>query len=275
MAKIGGAMIKRLLGLVILVSIAGCQTPPKSNITLNRLDKSKIDTAFANATYCAGDPKSTQNQCLPPYEDRKKVSKYFKYGRFCGEYHPGIGPKNDSEAIALSTEQREEIAIKYYSLLPMDQIDEICQRHDVCWLLNTHDREKNYQLQCNDAFEAELEFIEKAFEKQLKEKKIKSSKSDTSEFRCAALAQNLQLASLMAMQAQSSDKVAGAATSITRFILTPLRILTFGLVNVTNLAKIYPREEERCIIDGLAKVMTPPPQIDLAFLHSRIIGSTT
>jgi hypothetical protein len=75
----------------------------------------------------------------------------FRYGCFCGAGYPDLihpSGKNDS---ALHRSERVELAVEYYRIKPIDDIDEACQAHDVCWLMRG-----DGDARCNHLFRQDL-----------------------------------------------------------------------------------------------------------------------
>ena len=141
--------------------------------------------------------KANAALCATPIPATRELSRAFRYGCFCGENHPGLShPSGKSEA-ALSRREREELAILYYQIKPVDAVDAACQAHDVCWLLSTTTSQE-----CNEQFESELDELTDAFDAAADRLPL-GQRNNSQARRCWALAGDIEVASLAVMASKS------------------------------------------------------------------------
>lgn len=104
--------------LIVILYLVGCSSPIYwSRQTIRPLTVLQ-QSYYKNRQLCEG-----INNGIPNVADLQN----FKYGCFCGQGHPSFTSNG------LTT---EELIAKYYSIEPKDDIDFICQKHDICWILS-------------------------------------------------------------------------------------------------------------------------------------------
>ena len=105
-------IMSKILILLFIALLAGCFKPPPSRpVTLPPLAEAA---------------KSQAKPCDFPFEPELwGNSQKWKYGCYCGKGHPNI---------PLEGKSKEELMVAYYKAAPKDDIDALCQIHDVCWL---------------------------------------------------------------------------------------------------------------------------------------------
>lgn len=200
-------------------------------------------------TACAGTP-STVPQRTPQLEaalEKPKFCKWpapatrdigpdWKYGCFCGKGHPPIKPEMTTH---LSEKERYDVIAKYYRIKPIDAIDEACQFHDVCWVLNGR-----AESVCNGVFASRLRDLEDRFER--------AGKTDQVKMKCGVLARDMLLFSYAFLEA---DNVSPSDQQ-TLFLLSVAQLSSFLLalahaafeLPYTVLGIVpYPAVHERCV----------------------------
>jgi hypothetical protein len=106
--------------------------------------------------------------CATPAPANEKVAEDFKYGCFCGKYHPMIEGNESKMYKKLNKEARIKVIEKYYEVKPYDDIDAVCQQHDICYFYQG----KNAKV-CNEAIHHELRVLVDKFKSKNKVKKNK------------------------------------------------------------------------------------------------------
>jgi hypothetical protein len=214
--------VKSIVSGLVLLLICGCATGPHRGATLvEPLSDPRIDQVKAAAQECS-DPKVALR--IP--------SKSFKYGCFCGANHPGLKHQSAVNDIELDDTQRHELAMAYYSIRPIDDIDAACQAHDVCWLLNGEGSGK-----CNDNLARRMDYIETQFRK----------KGDD---RCEQLAFDIGYGTLAAMK--WSKDLEGDAVFLTpvQYLFMPwTAINAMGIRILGLIGDGYPLVGERCNLE--------------------------
>lgn len=237
-------MKKAVLYLLSALLISACKSIPTEieNSKLVNLDSTKKKEAINLAVDCKEHfiSKEPQPPCPPPAKFEHKrdgVRSDAKYGRFCGADHPGLKHPIQKDESRLTEIERKELAFDYYRIRPIDDIDTICQAHDVCWLLNP-----GKQLSCNEELYKSMGIVRKEEDKQ-----VGFFEVDTPHFRCRHLAMDIAIASDF-MQGSLTDPV----MLITNLITSPLGLVYAFLLETGRSDGLYPRENELCNVSELA-----------------------
>ena len=96
--------------------------------------------------------------CNRPAIATNDLSKKFRYGCFCGENYPDIKHPSQKSYRELNATAREELVELYKQTEPYDDIDKVCQEHDICFIV--HGRRAK---ECNEAIYNSLNEIEDKF----------------------------------------------------------------------------------------------------------------
>lgn len=96
--------------------------------------------------------------CDTPAVAEEKFDDSFKYGCFCGKGYPDIIHPSKKHYTKLNREEAEELITQYYAIKPYDSIDEVCMKHDICYIYRGGEDEM-----CNDAIYTTLREIADAF----------------------------------------------------------------------------------------------------------------
>jgi hypothetical protein len=221
----------RLAPLFVAVLLAGCALEPTPKTALATLPTT------ADLAQIASEAKI----CDRPAVAVSEVSSGFRYGCFCGAGYPDLRHPSGRANLALNEAERRELATEYLKIKPIDDIDRTCQAHDICWVLNG-----DGTLECNEELEHSLDDFRSVVQK--------GHRFDTEslQFRCAALALDIQFASLSVMQSRSTDAIKESSLGVTRFLTSPI-IAGFALITQMQGAfKSYPEAGERCSVRELA-----------------------
>lgn len=202
--------------------------------TANVKSRTPLDYAVsAEATNAA----ATAEVCLHPVPAKITVSPKFKYGCFCGGGYPDytVSPI-EGEA---DGDRLRRVALRYYSVKPFDDVDAVCQRHDICYLLNP-----NARLECNESFQEELESMRKLFKSQIEFWTV-----DAYQFRCQILINDLTIAANGFMPASSEVPGRTVGTWFGRGIASPMLVFAAGArATGGGLFGEYPYIDEACNI---------------------------
>ena len=120
------------------------------------------------------EPKS----CDYPAVATDDFGKKFRYGCFCGENYPNIQHPSKKNYRDLNITQKQELISQYKAIAPYDDIDKVCQEHDICFIILGRKAES-----CNDTIYSELNSLEDKFHQ-------KESKENYYE-QCANLANDM------------------------------------------------------------------------------------
>lgn len=224
----------RLGALVVTALLAGCAMQPMPEDKLPPLVTLPMTGELARIA-------SEAKVCDRPAVAISKVSSGFRYGCFCGANYPDLHHPSGKADQALNQGERLELAAQYFKIKPIDDIDAICQAHDVCWVLNG-----GGVMECNDQLEESLKRFRGVVEKG------HAFDSESLQFRCGWLALDIQFASQSVMESSSRDPVKEAALGVARFVTSPL---TVGYALMTQLKRgldPFPKAKERCSIPELA-----------------------
>ena len=225
----------RLVSLLAALLLVGCALEPATKVEVPPLVALPMTTELAQIA-------SEAKTCDRPAVAISKVSAGFRYGCFCGAGYPDLHHPSGKPDQALSQAERAELAVRYLSIKPIDDIDAICQAHDVCWVLNGDGK-----LECNEGLEESLKTFRRAVEKG------HEFDSESLQFRCGWLALDIEYASLSVMQSASADPVKDTALAVARVLTSPL---TVGYALITQIKRgfdPFPRSSERCSLHELAR----------------------
>ena len=184
---------------------------------------------------------NTAKQCENPVAAQVKLNREFKYGCFCGLGHPLIEVDNDVNISTLDDKDKIELASKYYSIKPIDSIDQACRDHDVCWILRG-----DGSGECNDAFRGRIEYLQDKFGERTP---LMDNKSVN--WRCGIMADDMHAAFLSyAVKDIYEDSAKTKSKSIGKLaglVFGPLYILPASILWAGD---NYPRASDRCMADG-------------------------
>lgn len=98
------------------------------------------------------------NLCSNPSVANEKLTDNFKYGCFCGKDYPELENNTTDDFRKLSKDERRDEMLHLYSIKPYDDIDALCQEHDICYLYYG----KKAKV-CNDTIYEKLYSLAKTF----------------------------------------------------------------------------------------------------------------
>jgi hypothetical protein len=186
-------------------------------------------------------------ECPAPEPAVFNVSPKFKYGCFCGKGHPGFTYKEDHREIPdadLNEEQRTKLIARYLSVRPYDEIDAVCQAHDVCWIM--HGREEP---ECNKAYRKKLQMIEWDLRELIWLRYRNNDHVDTPEWRCMNLASDMAFAGNI-----FAEKYANPAENEVNVVKRGATWIIAGAYAINRLAVNpiidYPSRVERCDLES-------------------------
>ena len=122
--------------------------------------------------------KPEPKPCDNPAVATDDLGKKFRYGCFCGEDYPNIQHPSKKSYRDLNLTEKQELIAQYNAIAPYDDIDKVCQEHDICFIIFGRKAES-----CNDTIYSELNLLEDKFRK-------KESKENHYE-QCANLASDM------------------------------------------------------------------------------------
>lgn len=96
--------------------------------------------------------------CDNPAVAEDNLTKTFRYGCFCGEEYPKIEHPSKINYRELNSTARKELIKQYREIEPYDDIDRVCQEHDICFI--AHGKKAK---ECNDAIYKSLNELEDKF----------------------------------------------------------------------------------------------------------------
>jgi hypothetical protein len=186
------------LVLISAMALHGCANTKSVEkvIKLVRVDLTKIQAASMKAVECQEMFIVNINTCPPPEVAVRKLSRNFKYGRFCGANFPTLRHQSNKDLEELTEAEKLELAENYYQIHSIDDLDTACREHDVCWLLNSENEQS-----CNDELRNRMKAMRDGFEKQVS---FSDTDTDTPQFRCANLSIDISLSTHL-MQSDSEN----------------------------------------------------------------------
>jgi len=101
----------------------------------------------------------TPQPCKHPAVAEDNLSKTFRYGCFCGENYPKLMHPSGKSYRKLNTKERQELIAQYQAIEPYDDIDKVCQTHDICYI-----QEGKKARSCNQALYHSLNEMEETFQ---------------------------------------------------------------------------------------------------------------
>ena len=185
-----------------------------------------MKTNRKNATVCSNPAKAKEN-----------FSDTFSYGCFCGKGYPNVKHASKKSYKRLNHSQREELITQYYLIKPYDSIDEICMKHDICYIHRGREDQA-----CNDAIYHSFKEIQGMF-------RAKESKSDPKQKQCRVLVSDM---------ASFFRTIFGTGENISMMRFGTFAMTTFMVMARKSVQKSsgmldseddYPLAGERCLTD--------------------------
>jgi len=228
-----------ILFLLFSVSIAGCAPNLyRNSYNLPSIyNENEIAKIKSRSVDCSEKLENINAKCPEPAYANHKVLSDFKYGRFCGKGWPKYNEYFETDKNKRNEQEKIRVVRNLYSVKPIDDIDEACQEHDVCWTVN-----ENSKLECNNRLHDQLEILKSKFYKQ-----VGFFNSKTYQWRCAQLATDMAYATGL-FESTSDDKESLATSKITRVVASPIDAMYLGTHVEGNLHDLYPHSDERCSV---------------------------
>jgi len=225
-------MNKLILFLTALLCLAGCSSNPNKDLKISKASLFELSVPLRkNIVECMEKFSNPNTICPKPKPAIHKIDVNFTYGRFCGAGHPNlIEMLNFNENKPLSIEEKDVLLGYYDSIKPYDELDELCQMHDICWV------KYGEIIECNDLFKKELKVLRTQLESE-----IGTFDVDTPQFRCGALITDISYSTLFFKGKGGED-----VTTIVRIITTPVHVVYAFLF--LSMGDVYPHEGEECTI---------------------------
>ncbi|CAA6814423.1 MAG: Unknown protein [uncultured Sulfurovum sp.] len=174
--------------------------------------------------------------CSSPFIANEKISEDFKYGCFCGKDYPQINNDEIKDFRKLTKAQRAKIIESYFLIKPYDDIDAICQQHDICYLY-----QGNKTKTCNRAIYSELKNLNKQF---------KEEKNTLHKQQCRHLASDI--ASVFKTIFASGDDENGMFEMGALFFNTSLtmaqKTVEKSIETILGKGSRYPKANTKCLI---------------------------
>jgi hypothetical protein len=211
---------------VVLGVLGGCQT-------------ASFDELVPRESLLLTQAKARAIPCQKPEPARQRLAADWKYGCFCGRHWPDLSRASSSDS------SRRILIAKYYRIKPYDAMDEVCQAHDVCWVLRG-----DGATECNNEFVKRLTHLRDMF---LRRGYISAFKPDRS-VQCAAMANDIAFAPFVFFEGGASRPETPRMFGVnpTFIVLTPFYVAVY----VVRLAfRGYPPRGDRC---GVPSGIDPP-----------------
>lgn len=175
--------------------------------------------------------------CTNPAPAKSNLDSDFRYGCFCGKNYPLIYSDTGKSYRKLDRDKREKLVEKYYKIKPIDSIDELCMKHDVCYIYTG--REDPI---CNDIMFDELKKVSSYFFEQAKQEGRKSKA-----MRCERL--SYDIARVFKTLFTSRENLSMTRMGIFMMINTPITAMSKTLQTTAHGFSddtLYPLPDERC-----------------------------
>jgi len=178
--------------------------------------------------------------CSNPAPAKENLDSDFRYGCFCGKNYPNITSDTGKSYRVLDRDEREKLVEKYYKIKPIDTIDEMCMKHDLCYIYTG--REDPI---CNDIMFDELKKISSYFFEAAKKEGRKSKA-----MRCERL--SYDIARVFKTVFTSRENLSMTRMGIFMMINTPITVMSKsvqsgarGFSDDTQ----YPLPAQRCDVE--------------------------
>ena len=177
--------------------------------------------------------------CAYPIVAKETFSSDFRYGCFCGKGYPDIKSPSNKKYSQLNYQERKELVSQYYKIKPYDSIDELCMKHDICYIYKGREDQS-----CNDALYNSLRDLEEYFKRESRLNKSKKA------LRCKRLA--LDISSVFRTIFGAGDNISFIRFGFFGMVTTPMLVASKVIQEPSRIfynSSIYPLLGERCNID--------------------------
>ncbi len=178
--------------------------------------------------------------CKNPAVAKENFDSDFRYGCFCGKNYPKITHPSKKSYRKLNRREREELISLYYKIKPYDNIDELCMKHDICYIYEGREDQI-----CNDALYDGLRDLERKFEKQRYTKNFKKAR------KCQRLVSDIS--SVFGTIFGAGDNISPFKFGLFAMITTPMTIASKTIQQSSRMIDdepTYPLANEKCNIDN-------------------------
>jgi hypothetical protein len=209
-------------------------------IALNFLYADDFDRLNSSPTTEMLKNKQVAKLCKSPAKAKENFDDDFKYGCFCGKNYPNILSDNNESYKTLGRVKRDKIIEKYYLIKPYDDIDELCMKHDICYIYEGREDQL-----CNDAIYNSLRELSSKFYEQ-----ARGEDSDSKAMRCERLSSDIGV--IFKTIFGAGDNLSMMRFGMFMMINTPMTMVSKGIQKAShgmNDSPLYPLEGERCEVE--------------------------
>lgn len=233
----------RIFTLIIATfAIVSCSATPDTEELKGGIEK-YIDRASSSSVWGGAqrfvESAKMDRPCANP--SVAKASAQFKYGCYCGAYHPPLSyPKTLSEEQLVSRREKDLTRVR-----PYDEIDALCQVHDICHARGIETRD------CNIYFARALLRRARSFQQDLKSTSLNDTGTRQEILRCQVLATTI--AEVMngslapAVSSQGAPKAVDSALNWTSNLGAVLRSPLYATQYAFLDGQPFPGPGKRCI----------------------------
>lgn len=177
--------------------------------------------------------------CANPVPASEVISEDFKYGCFCGKKYPMIEGNQTKLYKKMDKKARLKVIEDYYKIKPYDDIDAICQQHDICYFYQG----KNAKV-CNEAIYDDFKVLIKHFQRK---DNIKENKQ------CQKLAYDMRsVFKTIFTSAEDEESPLELGTLLFNTTLTVAnKTFEESLDTLIDIGPLYPPQGHRCLSNTL------------------------
>jgi len=178
--------------------------------------------------------------CSTPAPAKENFDKDFRYGCFCGKDYPGLISHTGKSYRNLDRDEQDELIARYYKIKPIDTIDALCLKHDICYISTGR-----ADPICDDILFDELKKVSAHFFERAKEPKQKAKA-----MRCERL--SYDIARVFKTLFVSRENLSMTRMGIFMMFNTPITVMSKGIQSSAHGFSSdtkYPLPDERCIVE--------------------------
>jgi len=178
--------------------------------------------------------------CEYPIVAKENFSSDFRYGCFCGKGYPAIKYPSNKKYSELNYQERKKLVSQYYKIKPYDSIDELCMKHDICYIYKGREDQR-----CNDALYNSLRSLEEYFKRESRLTKSKKA------LRCKRL--TLDISSVFKTIFGAGDNISLIRFGFFTMVTTPMIIASKAIQEPSRMFysnSVYPLIGEKCTLDN-------------------------
>lgn len=163
----------------------------------------------------------------------------FKYGCFCGANHPVNSDASTERSLEGSQANRKWMIERYFSVKPFDDIDALCQAHDVCWT-----RYGYPNLRCNEELSSSLKTLESLFKRVAPSPR--PGRPTNPARQCMTLIADIDAAAILVMESHSDEASIRAVQPLVKLVGWIGAALAGSAIAATRTQEQYPSPDLRC-----------------------------